>query len=243
MNTLELKDSVLERLLANPLSNSLGHLDTIPKSNVLKPKDINKEDIEDSDFTITKPKFKIQFSGKTDKNGQTLINLKPNSRKAWLYSAVVPGLGQYYNHSYLKIPIIYGLFVSAILYISFNNTQYQIALTAYKTRLVNDASTNINPIQYSSIYISRDQLNTGYVQYYKKNLDFGVIATAGVWALNAIDAFVVSELKGFDVSNDLSLHVRPALFQNSTTGLETHADLPNLGPGIIPGIRLTLNFR
>jgi hypothetical protein len=118
-----------------------------------------------------------------------------------------------------------------------------MALNAYKTRLVNDAATNINPIQYSSTYISLAQLNTQIVQFYRKNLDLGVIAAVGVWALNAIDAFVVSELKGFDVSNDLSLHLRPVILQGGNSGNTlTGFSGPNT-PALIPGFRLTLNFR
>ena len=40
----------------------------------------------------------------------TLKNLNLKSpTKAMLMSAVLPGLGQFYNKSYWKIPIIYGL--------------------------------------------------------------------------------------------------------------------------------------
>jgi|GEM_PF-2038370 len=218
--------------------------DTLPKKTILQPKNISPDSTEDSDFTIKKPKYTIQFAPKKDEKGRPLIESRFNSRKAWLYSAVVPGLGQYYNHSYLKIPIIYGLFVSAVLYISFNYDQYQIALKAYKTRLVNNTSTNIDPIQYSYLYIPDiTQLNSSYVQYYRKNLDLGVLAAVGVWALNAIDAFVVSELKGFDVSNDLSIKIRPALLPNPNSGYSNSLVNSENSGGIVPGIRLTFNFR
>jgi len=214
-------------------------MDTIPKSksDSLTSKNITKEAVEDSDFEIKKPAHKFVFINDPKKSAAfNKADGKFHSRKAWLYSLVVPGLGQYYNHSYIKIPILYGLFVSAVLYINFNNTLYQEALTAYKTRLINNNAL-VTPIQYGSNYIAQvSTLNTVYVQYYRKNLDLGVIAAVGVWALGAIDAFVVSELKGFDVSNDLSLRIRPALLQNPII------TQPSLN-GYIPGIKLTFNFR
>ena len=48
---------------------------------------------------------------------------KPN--KATFMSSLVPGLGQYYNQQYWKIPIIYGGFTGLIYYASYNNFFYK----------------------------------------------------------------------------------------------------------------------
>src|SRR5690554_7219120 len=55
--------------------------------------------------------------------------------KAAFYSAVVPGLGQIYNKSYWKVPLVYaGLGTSIYFYID-NQTKYQAARDEYKLRL------------------------------------------------------------------------------------------------------------
>ena len=49
-------------------------------------------------------------------------------RKALLYAAVVPGLGQIYNKKYWKLPLVYGGFIAIGYGINF----YQEGYTKYK---------------------------------------------------------------------------------------------------------------
>ena len=50
------------------------------------------------------------------------------------------------------------------------------------------------------------------------------------WALNVVEANVAAHLKSFDLSDDLSIHVAPAL-------------LPSLGIEFVPGIRMSMSKR
>ena len=64
---------------------------------------------------------------------------------------------------------------------------------------------------------------------FRQQRDFTVILTAVGWALNAVEANVAAHLKTFDLSDDISLNVRPnVLF------------LP--GVGIVPGVRVAMAF-
>lgn len=44
---------------------------------------------------------------------------------------------------------------------------------------------------------------------FRRNRDLAVLGTAAVYALQVLDAFVAAHLAGFDVSEDLGLHVIP----------------------------------
>jgi len=218
-----------------------SNLDTLPKRKMdtIQTKDISKESIEDSDFIIKNPRHTLQIK-RTGPNGlgKPLIDPKQNSRKAWLFSAVLPGLGQFYNHSYLKIPIVYGALVSGALVLNFYQKLYTDVLSAYSIRLKNDQSLNV-PAEYNYIHISASEL-VSVKDYYRRNRDLSIISIAGIWAIQTVDAFVVSELKGFDVSNDLSLKIRPTIIPYQSQGNPL-----NLGKGLGfgAGLSLTLNFR
>jgi hypothetical protein len=217
-------------------------MDTIPtsKSQKIVDKDISKEAVEDSDFVIKNPKHTIQITrSAVDSKGKPLINVRLNSRKAWLFSLVVPGLGQYYNHSYIKIPIVYGGLIAGALVLGFYQTLYQQAFDAYKIRLIDPGSTSVRP-EYNIINVpTTDELNT-IKNFYRRSRDLSVIGITGVWLLNVVDAFVVSELKGFDVSNDLSFYLRPALILSPISGNSFHLSSPL--PGNYIGFKLSLNF-
>ena len=49
---------------------------------------------------------------------------KPDPMRAVWLGAVVPGLGQIYNRSYWKLPIVYGGFMGCIYAITWTNGQY-----------------------------------------------------------------------------------------------------------------------
>lgn len=124
-------------------------------------------------------------------------------KKALLYSTVLPGLGQVYNKKYWKLPIIYGGAAALIYSFSFNNGQYQKYLDAYRFRTDNDPSTTDNYTQYTAdnLILLKD--------YYRRNRDLSAIGVVLLYGLNIVDAYVDAQLFDFDVSDDLSLQIRP----------------------------------
>ncbi len=141
-------------------------------------------------------------------------------------SALLPGLGQAYNKKYLKIPLIYaGLGGFGYMFVT-NNQQYNF----YRKNLIaeNDEDPNtINTTRYSS-----DQLQVQKVSY-RKNRDLAAIGIAVFYVLNIIDANVDAHLKTFDVSDDLSMNIRPwhSVYSNGT------------GFSTATGISIKLNFK
>jgi len=139
-----------------------------------------------------------------------LVQQKHSPRKASIYSAVLPGLGQAYNRKYWKIPIIYGGF-GAIYYITNeNNREYRKFLEAYRY-VVNQDTFAIN-----NDYVGRyneQQLLSGK-NYYRRNLEIGYILAGVLYVLNIIDASVDAHLFYYDVSENLTMRLEPAVLND-----------------------------
>lgn len=131
---------------------------------------------------------------------------QPRPKKAGLYSAIVPGLGQAYNRNYWKVPVVYaGIGVAAYFYIK-NQTNYQSYKKAYISRINNPNSKD----EYTGKYD-----NTQLLQYQndaKKYLDMTVLFSGIGYALQVIDAITSAHLKNFDISRDISMHAFPTVF-------------------------------
>ena len=212
------------------ISDSIIVPDSIPPINSKKVPGripIQKEEKEDTDFIIKKPSFRIHIGNMPEVVGKKVHS----SRRAWMLSTAFPGLGQIYNRRYWKLPIIYGGFIGLALSINFNQRYYSQTLEYYKILLVNPASTAV-PSQYSQVPAA--QLAT-IKDFYRRNRDLSIIGAGALWMAGAVDAYVDSELKGFDVSNSLSFNLCPYVGP--------------LGIGLQPsniqfayGLKATLNF-
>ncbi len=123
--------------------------------------------------------------------------------KATMYSAVVPGLGQIYNEKYWKLPIIYGLTGVFIYAFDFNNNQYNKYKNAF-------AEFDTGKITEFEGYTDKDII-LRLKDNYRRNRDLNVIALAGIYMLNIIDATVDAHLFDYDISEDLSLNIQPSL--------------------------------
>lgn len=134
------------------------------------------------------------------------IALLHSPRKATLLSVAVPGLGQAYNKKYWKIPVIYGLAGLMTYFIVDNNKQYTIYKTAYSVRLDGDPAT-ID--KFEGTY--RDEDLKTLKDYYRRNRDLSIIALGMTYILNIVDAAVDAHLYYFDVSDDLSMKIQPAV--------------------------------
>lgn len=122
---------------------------------------------------------------------------KHSPRKAALYSAVLPGLGQAYNHQYIKIPLMYAGIGVATGFFIYNFNQYRTYRDAYRLRLNGKYTGNAKIDVYSLDDIK--YLRDGYRQY----VDYSVLGFAGAYLYNVLDALVFAHLYKFDISNDL----------------------------------------
>ena len=143
-----------------------------------------------------------------------------NPTKSVFYSAVLPGLGQAYNGSHWKIPLIYigGAFV--VFAVNNNNRRYSTALR-------NLYLITRNPQANLPFDQNRYNLET---QFYRRNRDYAIILGTLLYGLNILDAYVDAHLQDFEINDDLAVRVKPALipFPGGPTGT---------------GIALTLHFK
>ena len=132
----------------------------------------------------------------------TIVNIH-SAHKAALYSALVPGLGQIYNKKYWKLPIIYGTTGFIIYLFDFNNTQYNKFRTAY-TQFNNGQITEFEGYTDKATLLRlKDR--------YQRNRDLNIIVLAAVYILNIVDAAVDAHLFDYNINEDLSLHINPAI--------------------------------
>ncbi len=132
--------------------------------------------------------------------------LKHSPKKAALYSALLPGLGQAYNKKYWKIPIVYAIGGVMGYFIIDNNKQYNRYKSAYLTRLDGDETT---VDAFAGTYTDEDLRLLK--NYYRRNRDLSYIVAGMVYVLNIVDASVDAHLFNFNVSDDLSLKISPAV--------------------------------
>jgi hypothetical protein len=152
---------------------------------------------------------------------------KPEPMRAVWLGAIVPGLGQIYNRSYWKLPIVYGGLMGCAYAITYTQDQYISYKEAYR-QIYNDIQNSCVSNSPDKAYVAI--LPDGYTiqsmggtAAYQKRLyewqnttrryrDLSIAATAIVYALTLIDAYVDAQLFDFDISPDLSMNVYPTLY-------------------------------
>ena len=144
-----------------------------------------------------------------------------NPRKATIRSAILPGWGQVYNKKYWKVPIVYtaiGIPVGTFFY---NKSWYNQTREAARMIATGDTlnyRTRVNPqlhFFFSQPNSSGRLLN--YRNEFRRNMDYSILITLLMWGLNVVDATVDGHLKEFDVSDDLSMRIKPVLMPGTLT--------------------------
>lgn len=165
--------------------------------------------------------FATGFSAFSQKNAADSTQVeKPtvehSPRKATIYSAVLPGLGQIYNRKYWKVPIVYGGFATLGYFINFNNEVYTTYRQAYSDIIDNDPYTNshlklkVNASFFKPENISQLTENLRRAKDgWRRNRDLVVIGTVVFYAVNIIDASVDAHFFNFDISDDLTINWVP----------------------------------
>lgn len=126
--------------------------------------------------------------------------------RAALFSAILPGAGQIYNRKYWKAPIAWIGLGTCIYFINDNNKQFKRFQNDYLAVVDGDPNT----VDEYDGRVSATALRNTADQYLKWR-DMSYIFLAGVYILNVMDAAVDGYFVRFDVSNDLSLDLRPSV--------------------------------
>jgi len=128
----------------------------------------------------------------------------PNPKTASSLSALLPGAGQVYNRSYWKLIPIYAGIGAGLYLFSQERRSYRDLKDAYIFRYVD--STAVDP--FPGQILSQNYLNTE-IEAHRKRLELSVIVMVGIYAIQIVEAAVDAHLSSFDVSDNLSLKIRP----------------------------------
>jgi hypothetical protein len=149
-----------------------------------------------------------------------------NPRKASLYSAVLPGLGQIYNKKYWKVPLVYAAVGIPVYTFFFNKTWYD--RTRYALSVAengkggpgwSDSLAKVNSKLVSLVDHLQTNSLANYRSEFRKDMDYSILFMLLFWGLNVVDATVDAHLKGFNVNDNLSMKVKPAILSNQGIGV------------------------
>jgi hypothetical protein len=164
-----------------------------------------------------------------------VIQKKGKSPKvAALLSALLPGAGQVYNGSYWKLAVIYGgayLLVRNMNLYSRTQNFYHGALILHdqdtiaeviESDLENYVETYKNvedyidftPAQFASLQQADIKIR---FEDYRSTLQNMYVFSVVLYGLNILDAVVDAHLKSFDVSDNLSMKIKPSVLNLSGT--------------------------
>ena len=166
-----------------------------------------------------------------------VVKLKHDPRIATRRSLILPGWGQAYNREYWKIPIVYGaLSIPAITFI-YNNTIYKEAKNAYNLRYLASltTATHQDSLNLKTLETKYQKADINAIQTLRnaarRDRDYSVFWFLILWGLNVADATVFGHLKDFDVSNNLSMNIRPEFNPlTQSPGLNLSIKLKNKKP-------------
>ena len=160
---------------------------------------------------------------------QRLASFTPDPGKATWSALVFPGGGQIYNHKYWKLPIVYGGFLGCAYALNWNNQMYSDYSQAYLDIMDDDPGTasyeDFLPPRYN-VEANKDYLTRVFKNRkdnYRRQRDLSIFCFIGVYLLSVVDAYVDAELSNFDITDDLSVQVRPTTINNNQHTLRNQA--------------------
>ena len=135
------------------------------------------------------------LSAQSNQNKKDIIVHSPS--KAAFYSAVLPGLGQFYNKQYWKIPIVYGAIGTSLYLMVHNNERYQSFRQAYF-----DRKAGIKD-EYHNVYLNESTLVEAQ-DYYSQQFVYSILFAVGFYFLNVIEANVAAHLLDYNLDEKIS---------------------------------------
>jgi len=167
-------------------------------------------------------------------------NVKVHSpHKATMYSVMLPGLGQAYNKKYWKIPILYAGIGATIYAINWNTKNFKKYKSGFKDfslfydwKYRDEESTIEEPdsksyeelinLDFETTSQSTDNWFKTQLQNkkdsYKHDRDLSYIILVGVYVLNIVDAAIDAHFTNFNINDDLTIKVEPAVNYSAFSG-------------------------
>lgn len=164
---------------------------------------------------------------------------KHSPLKAAYYSALLPGLGQIYNRKYWKLPIVYAGFAGAGTAIYLNRVELNRFREEYMVRTRPGYGAEDPTLSFAS-----DATLLKFYNRYKRYYEISIILGSVWYILNILDATIDAHLHDFDMSDDLSWHIRPYMDINPNVYLPKPHVYPSSSSNlpISAGLNFTWSF-
>lgn len=131
-------------------------------------------------------------------------NREPLPGRATLYSVLLPGLGQIYNGELFKVPIYWGGMLVSVHLLVNNHNNYM------RFKRIHNEATSTDPEISGNVPINGETAKW-YRDVYRRYRDYSIVATALVYLLQVIDANVFAYMHDFEVNDDITMSVEPAV--------------------------------
>ena len=129
-------------------------------------------------------------------------DVKNQAGKATIYSILFPGLGQCYNGEYWKVPIYWGAIIGSCHFYTTNRRNYQKYRRIYNEATAENSSYQGSISSETALY---------YRDVFRRYRDYSVLAIAGFYLIQVIDANVFAYMQDFEVNDDLSMKISPTV--------------------------------
>lgn len=178
---------------------------------------IRVENLPKDSIPAAKPLSEAQIVEDIDQENAPAKVTKLSPAKAGLYSAVLPGLGQYYNKKYWKIPIVWGAVGTGIGIALWNDKQYKRYRNAFVSELngLPHEFSNINGVDKTVLGNAQDRS--------KRQRDYAIGISALIYILNIVDAVVDAHL--YEGRHDPDLAITPTIINDQFTNSYAKAGL------------------
>lgn len=154
----------------------------------------------------------ISLGSVSAKNDSIVVEKKHDPKRATLYSAVLPGLGQAYNKKYWKIPIVYAGIGTIFYFANTNGNEYRNYRDAFDYKSGTKTNVNNDIKDIAERYTAENLISVR--DYYRRNMELSWIIMALWYGINIIDATVDAHFFEYDISDDLTLKVEPMIQTN-----------------------------
>lgn len=181
-------------------NSSLSTIKSTNKDSALHQIDTSKfasENIKEDSLTISTVNKKVKKQKKID-----TAHYSP--KKAAIWAAACPGLGQIYMKKYWKLPIVYGLLGATIYFVASNGKK----LKEFNGYIRNVYDSVPNPEPYTNVDLAQIE---SFRNTYRRNVQLASFGTLMAWGLSIVDAVVDAHLHSFDISDKLTMKIKPEL--------------------------------
>lgn len=165
--------------------------------------------------------FGVEHSWKTNPSLFPVLSFKDSTtsnvhspKRATIYSAILPGLGQVYNKNYFKAFLFDAALVTSTIIMLDNRDKLRDHREDLEKLTDNDTSTM--PLNNPSWTENRHKAER---DFRLDNRNYAIVAMAAIYALNILDANVSGHLYQFNINQNLSARITPQFQMNGYTGL------------------------